>query len=129
MPNLVTLRPGARGTIQLVRKYGEQLLFVRYRYNATLYKRHKTVELIIDERPWIPKHAPVEYVSLFAAEDEVEIIQCIEMHGGKRDRERNVWLLPGYKVHMLGLEGRVVADWTPLQKQDELLSRTASSSG
>ncbi|MFK7848438.1 MAG: hypothetical protein AB8G77_24325 [Rhodothermales bacterium] len=55
MSNVVTLRPGARGTIRLVRQYGEKLICVRYRYNPESNRRIKTVELIIDERPWAPR--------------------------------------------------------------------------
>ena len=110
MPNLVTLRPGARGTIQLVRKYGEQLMFVRYRYLAPIKTRYKTVELIIDERPWTPRHTPTEFLSLYIEDQEDDIKQCVETHGGKWDKERRLWLLPSYKVHLLGMEHRVVPD-------------------
>ncbi len=55
MSNLVTLRPGARGTIRLVQQYGQRLVCVRYRYNPNTQKRIKTVELIIDERAWRPR--------------------------------------------------------------------------
>ena len=55
MANLITLRPGDRGTIRLVRKYGEKLIRVRYRYDLETQKCVKTVELIIDERPWAPR--------------------------------------------------------------------------
>ena len=57
MAHLVTLRPGDRGTIRLVRKYGEKLIRVRYRYNPDTQKRVKTIELIIDERPWAPQES------------------------------------------------------------------------
>ena len=54
MSNMVTLRPGARGTLNLVKKYGSQLLYVRYRYDETAQTRVKTIELVIDEKPWRP---------------------------------------------------------------------------
>lgn len=110
MSNLVTLRPGARGTIQLVCQYGEALLFVRYRYLTSIRRRYKTVELIIDDRPWIPRNAPLEWLSLYIGDDDIETMHCIETHGGKWDEIRGVWLLPGYKVHQLGLEECVIPD-------------------
>ncbi len=58
MSHLTTLRPGARGTIRLVRKYGKKLICVRYRYDGDTQKRVKTVELVIDEKPWIPTQTP-----------------------------------------------------------------------
>lgn len=55
MSNLVTLRPGARGTIRLVHQYGDKLICVRYRYKQDTRTRIKTVELVVDERPWVPR--------------------------------------------------------------------------
>ena len=114
MPNLVTLRPGARGTIQRVRKYGEKVMFVRYRYIAPIQTRYKTVELIIDERPWIPQNTPVEFLSLYIEEEEEDVKHCILTHGGRWDEDRQLWLLPTYKVHMLGMEHRVIPDFPHL---------------
>ena len=54
MSQLVTLRPGARGTIRLVQQYGKKLICVRYRYNPETRKRVKTIELIVDEKKWTP---------------------------------------------------------------------------
>jgi hypothetical protein len=42
------LKPGQRGTKNLVEKYGEALLCVRFRYDAELRQRLKTVELRSD---------------------------------------------------------------------------------
>jgi len=49
-----TLAPGENGTKQLLKKYGEQLVCVRYRYDKKHGKRYKTVELIVDEQEWVP---------------------------------------------------------------------------
>jgi len=110
MPNLVTLRPGTRGTIRLVQKYGAQLMFVRYRYMTAIQTRYKTVELIVDEKPWVPQNTPIEFLSLYIEEDEEDVKQCVQLHGGRWDEERHLWVLPTYKVHMLGMEHRVIPD-------------------
>ena len=110
MPNLVTLRPGARGTKKLVRQYGKRLLFVRYRYMAQNRTRYKTVELIVDERDWVPRKTPNGQVSIYIDEDDEETRQCVLIHGGRRDKSRKLWYLPEYKVHLLGLEDLVVPD-------------------
>lgn len=52
MDTKLTLKPGKRGTKKLVRKYGDRLICVRYRYDDKKKMRYKTVELIIDARPW-----------------------------------------------------------------------------
>ncbi|HKJ04702.1 MAG TPA: hypothetical protein VJ974_03815 [Geopsychrobacteraceae bacterium] len=49
-----TLSPGSKGTKKLTEQYGDQLVCVRYRYDATKQRRYKTVELIVDEQEWIP---------------------------------------------------------------------------
>lgn len=48
------LTPGQKGTRQLVAKYGERLVRVRYRYDPGRKKRYKTVEIIVGERDWDP---------------------------------------------------------------------------
>ncbi len=44
-----TLVPGQNGTKRLYKKYGDQLVCVRYRNDKARQKRLKTIELIIDE--------------------------------------------------------------------------------
>jgi hypothetical protein len=48
------LKPGQKGTKQLLTQYGDRLVCVRYRYDAQRKKRFKTVELIVAERAWEP---------------------------------------------------------------------------
>lgn len=50
----LTLKPGQRGTKALVKKYGASLLYVRYRYDESRRVRVKTVELVVEEKPWQP---------------------------------------------------------------------------
>ena len=49
MKTRLTLKPGQRGTKSLAEKYGDALLCVRFRYDAELRQRLKTVELIIQK--------------------------------------------------------------------------------
>ena len=48
------LKPGQKGTKQLLAQYGDRLLCVRYRYDAQRKKRLKTVELVVAEHDWEP---------------------------------------------------------------------------
>jgi len=48
------LKPGQQGTRNLLEKYGEALLCVRFRYDAELRQRLKTVELIVERTEWTP---------------------------------------------------------------------------
>ncbi|HEX7706320.1 MAG TPA: hypothetical protein VF701_07680 [Thermoanaerobaculia bacterium] len=53
MKTRLTLAPGANGTKELVARYGDRLVCVRYRYDAARRLRIKTVELIEEEAPLI----------------------------------------------------------------------------
>ena len=55
------LKAGKNGTIKLLRKYGEQLICVRFRSDMKNKKRYKTIELIIDEWNWEPPKKYEEY--------------------------------------------------------------------
>lgn len=52
------LKPGENGTKVLAREYGDQLIYVRYRYDNTRHKRYKTVDIIVKERAWTLKVKP-----------------------------------------------------------------------
>lgn len=54
MKSRLHLKPGQRGTKQLVEIYGAALLYVRYRYDEERGVRLKTVELVVEEKPWRP---------------------------------------------------------------------------
>lgn len=53
MKTRLILKPGQRGTKNRVEKYGDPPS-VRYRYDAVLRQRFKTVELIVEKTAWIP---------------------------------------------------------------------------
>jgi hypothetical protein len=48
MKTRLILKPGQKGTKRLTDKYGDALVCVRYRYDAELRQRLKTVELIVE---------------------------------------------------------------------------------
>lgn len=54
MTEIVKLRPGQKGTKKLVAEHGDALLCVRYRYDREKLTRLKTVELIVESKPWTP---------------------------------------------------------------------------
>ena len=45
----LNLKPGQKGTKQLLAQYGDRLVCVRYRYDAYRKKRLKTVEILVAE--------------------------------------------------------------------------------
>ncbi len=116
MHTRLTLLPGQKGTKKLLKKYGDQLICVRYRYNSELKKRYKTVELIIEESPWVSPHESVmkkkidinKAVAVRIGYRETELRNLIKNAGGRWKQEEKVWILPYRKVVEFGLGKRIV---------------------
>lgn len=105
------LLPGRRGTRKLLAEYGDRLVCVRYRYDATRGLRFKTVELIVDQVPW--RHRPRaphpdQIVAVRTLWGEVDLGRRLRRAGGTWRRDRQVWELPYARVVALGLEERIV---------------------
>ena len=112
------LKPGQKGTKQLLAQYGDRLICVRYRYDAQRKKRLKTVELLVAERDWQPprpRFAHDQIVGLRVAFADVAVRDRVKQAGGTWNPERRVWQLRYDRVVALGLNDRMV---------DELASTT-----
>ena len=107
-----TILPGQNGTKQLLRQYGEQLVCVRYRYDKARLKRFKTVELIIDEKEWIPQdHTSSErLVELRIGYGETGLREQVKAAGGRWDPEKKLWELSYAEAAKLRLLGRIVEE-------------------
>jgi hypothetical protein len=107
------LKPGQKGTRQLLARYGERLVCVRYRYDARLNRRFKTVELIVAERDWLPprpRFTRNHIVHLRVAFAELTIREDVKRAGGVWDAARRLWRLSYDRVQALGLEDRIVLE-------------------
>ena len=105
------LKPGQKGTKQLLAQYGDRLICVRYRYDAQRKKRFKTVELVVAERDWEPPQPPFAHdkiVGLRVAFADVAIRDQVKQAGGTWNPERRIWLLRYDRVVALGLNARIV---------------------
>ena len=105
--------PGQPGTKKLVERYGDNLLCVRYRYDDQKKTMYKTIEIIIDEKPWqgkspkVPNHETADIRISF---NEVELRSRIKECGGKWDPQKKVWQLPYRRIKELDLLDRIVND-------------------
>lgn len=105
------LYPGEPGTKRLVKKYGDKLICVRYRYDEINGKRYNTVELIEKESDWkfqstkIPANK-IMHLKVSIKEKHVQIL--IRKAGGRWNYRKQYWELPYREVVSLGLENRVV---------------------
>jgi hypothetical protein len=109
----LNLKPGQKGTKQLVAQYGDRLICVRYRYDAQRKKRLKTVELLVSECDWEPRrlHSGSDRtVSVRVAFAETLIRERVKKAGGRWDPQRQLWRLPHARAVSLGLAARIVDD-------------------
>jgi hypothetical protein len=107
----VHLKPGQKGTKQLLARYGDRLICVRYRYDAERKKRFKTVELLVEERNWQPprpRFAHDQIVGLRVAFTDVAVRDRVKQAGGTWNPERRVWQLRYDRVVALGLKSSIV---------------------
>jgi hypothetical protein len=104
------LKPGQKGTKKLTARFGSKLVCVRYRYDEKLRKRFTTVELIVDEQPWIASAAKNPIVYLKAGRTETKIHDMIKNAGGFWDRSKFLWVLSRSKTRKLGLEDRITVE-------------------
>jgi hypothetical protein len=105
------LKPGQKGTKQLLAEYGDRLICVRYRYGAQRKKRFKTVEILVAERDWEPprsRFAPDQIVGLRIAFAEVAVRNRVKQAVGTWDPERRLCRLRYDRVATLGLTSRIV---------------------
>jgi hypothetical protein len=106
------LKPGQKGTKQLLAQHGDRLICVRYRYDAQRKKRLKTVELIVAERDWDPppsRPGADRLVDLRVAFADVAVRERVKQAGGTWNPERRVWQLRYDYVVALGLTNRIVS--------------------
>ena len=105
-----TLQPGQKGTRALVKRYGDQLVCVRYRYDSSCHKRYKTVELIVDEQDWIPgiRFTPEQRVMVKVGYNEEELREAVKNAGGFWNPGKKAWILSFSDAMALGLEHRII---------------------
>ena len=118
---LLHLKPGQKGTKQLLPQYGDRLVCVGYRYDVQQKKRFKTVEFIVAEHEWdppAPRFAADTIVAVRVGFVEVEVRAQMRQAGGKWDRGRKVWELRYAQIVALNLERRIVEEASNSRYQD-----------
>jgi hypothetical protein len=111
-------KPGEPGTHNLLKRFGERLVCVRYRYDPIRHKRYKTAEIIVAEEDWLPPSEPESQaepqkplqhrVAVRIAYQERELRQQVSAAGGTWSQRERLWRVAPDVVERLGLQGRVV---------------------
>ncbi|WP_157039973.1 hypothetical protein [Pelobacter propionicus] len=109
MKSYCHVKPGQKGSKRLVEQYGDRLLCVRYRYDEKRRIRLKTVEIIVEERPWQPpfRYCDNELVPLTVGYEETELREKLRGLRAKWDPDARVWLVPYGKIKGTELEKRI----------------------
>jgi hypothetical protein len=114
-----TLTPGQDGTKELAKQYGDQLICVRYRYDKTTKRRIKTIELVVEDIPWIesgnpdirPHRPPKKVVTdvlVHINYEETALRQKVKMTGGRWLKDQKAWMIDFENAKALGLEKRII---------------------
>ena len=106
----LTLKPGRSGTRDLVEQYGSKLVCVRYRYDDELGIRYKTVELIVDEKPWIPpteQYQATDIVHVRVDRHEWRLSEALKLLGGRYDAISDTWRIAYAATTALRITNRI----------------------
>ena len=105
-----TLSPGQNGTKSLLKQYGDQLVCVRYRYDKARQKRYKTVELIIEEKDWIPNVVIPTEKRVFVRTDfnEPDLRERVKAAGAYWNPKKKAWHVRYLTALELWLERRII---------------------
>jgi hypothetical protein len=111
----LVLKQGQRGTKQLTEKYGEDLLYVRFRYDAESRQRLKTVELIVERTEWAPPrpcYAADTLVPLRIDVADMPTRSQVKAAGGRWNPEKKLWFIKHGKIAGTPLEKHIYVDTT-----------------
>lgn len=113
MKTRLSLKPGQKGTKRLTERFGESLLFVRYRYDEQRGIRLKTVELVVEQTPWqpAPRLKETDLVPVAVGYGEKELLQRLKAAKGRWDLQARHWLVPYGAVKGTELEARMPAEY------------------
>jgi hypothetical protein len=113
MKTRLILKPGQKGTKRLVEKYGDDLLCIRFRYDAALRQRLKTIELIIEKTDWTPpppKYSSDTVVALQIEAYDIKMRTQAKALGGRWNPEKKLWFVKYGEIVGTPLEKHLYVD-------------------
>jgi hypothetical protein len=105
-----TLRPGEAGTRKLVRKYGDDLVCVRYRHDDTAGVRLTTVEIVVERAKLRRPRAlpPSALVYAMVEPWETPLHEKLKKSGARWDPALRLWRMRYDAALALGLRRRIL---------------------
>ena len=113
MKTRLTLKPGQHGTKSLTKKYGDDLICVRFRYDPETQQRLKTVELVVERSDWTPpspRFTNDTLIPLRIAATNMTIRTKAKATGAKWDPVKRLWFVSYGKVAGTELEKYIDID-------------------
>ena len=107
------LKPGQRGTKKLAEEYGNTLVCVRYRYDEKSGMRFKTVELIVDSKPWTaptPHFTDTDLVPVFIGFSDKVSREIAKAAKGRWDPDHKLWFIQYGRIKGTELEKHIILD-------------------
>ena len=102
-----TMAAGAPGTLKLQKRFGPDLMTVRYRYDWARLFRFTTVELVVARQAL---EASVRNHALFAlriGRHERDLLSRLKAQGAIWNPELQCWILPANVIQTLDIADRV----------------------
>ncbi len=115
MKTRLILKAGQPGTKSLVKKYGDALLCVRFKYDSRTRQRIKTIELLVEKKPWTPpkpKFSANALVPLRIEAYDMPMRQQAKAAGGRWNPEKRLWFVRFDKIAGTPLEKHIHIDET-----------------
>ncbi len=113
MKTRLTLKPGQDGTKSLMKKYGDALVCVRFRYDPIAKRRFKTIELIVAESDWSPppsRFTDDTLVPLRILAKDLGARNKAKAAGGRWNPEKQLWYVTYGNVVGTALEKYIDID-------------------
>lgn len=111
-----TIAAGHTGSLKLQKAHGEDLICVRYRIDENRGIRLKTIELVIERKPWKPqvvRTAPGREMFIRIGLEEFELQSRVKKAGAVWHHDRRLWQLSFGHIQALDLQDRIVSPLLP----------------
>lgn len=108
MKTVCHLKPGQKGTKRLLEQYGKSLVCVRYRYDESRGIRLKTIEIVVEEKPWRqPLFKDGDIAPVLVGFDETELRERLRKMRARWSPEEKLWFVPYRLIRGTELEKRI----------------------
>ncbi len=90
------LKPGERGAKKPVAEHGDALVCMRCRYGEKSGMRHKTVELIVESKPWtapVPSFVDDDLVPVAIGFPDKALREIARTARGRWDPDQKLWFI------------------------------------